>query len=73
MLTIIWAKEALAKLAIFCGIIGNLFAAATEIDVEYRMFGAGRFLPPLRASSLNDQLSFGLLPHTLTNSLPSNV
>ena len=35
------AKEALAKLAIFCGILGNLFAAATEIDVEYRMFGVG--------------------------------
>jgi len=35
------AKETLAKLAIFCGILGNLFAAATEIDVEYRMFGVG--------------------------------
>jgi len=42
MLTIIWAREALAKLAIFCGILGNLFAAAVEIDVEYWIFGAGR-------------------------------
>jgi hypothetical protein len=35
------AKEALAILAIFCGALGNLFVAATEIDLEYRMFRVG--------------------------------
>jgi len=63
MLTIIWAKEALAKLAIFCGILGNLFAAASEIDVEYWMFGAGRFLPPLRASSQRSTLLWSPAPY----------
>jgi hypothetical protein len=41
MLTILWQRKTLAKLAIFCGVLGNLFVAATEIDVGYRMFRVG--------------------------------